>query len=250
MSIIALGFFAGLSLIAAVGAQNAFLLRHAIKGDVPTAPLVVVCILSEVGLLLLGVFGSGWIMGLSPVVMTVITWIGAVFLIAYGSFAAMRAIRGGSALEVSEGAAAQPIRERAVVEPVASPAGAHTSAATTTIRLVTPPSALAKTAARTGASTRTAMIAAIGGMLAFTWLNPHAYLDSVVVLGTLANSHGDTLRWSFAVGAFAAAVVWFNLVGFGGKALRRWFANALAWRVLDGAIAVIMFAIAAMLLAH
>ena len=79
----------------------------------------------------------------------------------------------------------------------------------------------------------------------FSLLNPHAYLDCVVFLGTLANQQGGDLRWVFAAGAFLAGTVWFSLIGFGGKALRGLFAKPGAWRVLDGVIAVMMFVLAA-----
>ncbi|WP_299023186.1 LysE/ArgO family amino acid transporter [uncultured Dietzia sp.] len=85
---------------------------------------------------------------------------------------------------------------------------------------------------------------AVAACAAFTWLNPHAYLDSVVFLGTLANQQGGDLRWVFAAGAFLAGTVWFSLIGFGGKALRGLFARPGAWRVLDGGIAVMMVVLA------
>lgn len=276
-AVLALGFVTGISLIAAVGAQNAFLLRTTLRGEIPVWPLVLVCICSEVGLLLLGVFGSGLLMNASPLVMTLITWAGVVFLVTYGSLAAVRAWRGDSALdtgretrevevpeiEVSEEAiAAQRVRNAAAARhsvPASSSGvavGGSVSAGGDRLPLdddrqrhgAGGPAAAG--ASRSQRPARGAMLSAILGMLAFTWLNPHAYLDSVVVLGSLANGQGPELRWSFALGCFVAGIVWFCLVGFGGKALRGVFANATAWRVLDGLIAVIMFVIAGMLLLH
>ena len=90
--------------------------------------------------------------------------------------------------------------------------------------------------------------AAVLTALALTWLNPHVYLDTVLLLGSVAASHGD-LRWWFGLGATTASVVWFTALGFGARLVAPLFARPGAWRVLDGAIAVVMVAIAVGLLA-
>ncbi|QHC01101.1 LysE family transporter [Epidermidibacterium keratini] len=82
--------------------------------------------------------------------------------------------------------------------------------------------------------------------LAITWLNPHVYLDTVLLLGSVASSHGDQ-RWWFAIGAMIGSIVWFCTIGFGARLLRGVFARPGAWRVLDLVIAAIMLAMAAML---
>lgn len=82
--------------------------------------------------------------------------------------------------------------------------------------------------------------------LALTWLNPHVYLDTIVLLGSIANSHGDS-RWLFGAGAAVASIFWFSTLGYGARLLRPVFARPLAWRILDGIIALVMFAIAASL---
>ncbi|MGE2732041.1 LysE/ArgO family amino acid transporter [Mycolicibacterium vaccae] len=83
--------------------------------------------------------------------------------------------------------------------------------------------------------------------LALTFLNPHVYLDTVILLGALANDHG-TQRWMFGAGAAAASVVWFSTLGFGAARLRGLFATPATWRVLDAVIAVIMITLAALLI--
>ncbi|WP_123308400.1 LysE/ArgO family amino acid transporter [Cellulomonas sp. PhB143] len=83
--------------------------------------------------------------------------------------------------------------------------------------------------------------------LALTWLNPHVYLDTVVLLGSVSATHGDG-RWWFAAGAALGSVLWFSVLGFGAAALRPVFARPAAWRVLDAAIAVIMGLLAVTLL--
>lgn len=186
----------GLGLIAAVGAQNAYVLQRSIRGDVAMAPIVAFCVVSEAALILLGVAGMGVLIESAPAAITVMKWTGVVFLLAYGAFAAARAIRPGDGLQV-DGSARVP-----------------------------------------------STLGAVAACAAFTWLNPHAYLDCVVFLGTLANQQGADLRWVFAAGAFIAGVVWFSVIGFGGKALRGLFAKPGAWRVLDAGIAVMMLVLA------
>ncbi|WP_440219947.1 LysE/ArgO family amino acid transporter [Dietzia sp. MNB45] len=195
-STLLMGVGMGLGLIAAVGAQNAYVLQRSIRGDVAMVPIVAFCVVSEAALILLGVAGVGVLIESAPAAITVMKWIGVVFLLAYGAFAASRAIRPGDGLQVHGGARV--------------------------------PSTLG----------------AVAACAAFTWLNPHAYLDCVVFLGTLANQQGGDLRWVFAAGAFIAGVLWFSLIGFGGKALRGLFARPGAWRVLDAGIAVMMLVLA------
>nr|WP_187354363.1 LysE family transporter [Dietzia aerolata] len=186
----------GLGLIVAVGAQNAYVLQQSIRGDVRMAPIVAFCVASEAALILLGVIGVGALVESAPGAISVMTWIGVVFLLAYGGFAAYRAVRPGQGLEAG------------------------------------------------GDARIPSTMGAVAACAAFTWLNPHAYLDSVVFLGTLANQQGGDLRWVFAAGAFLAGIVWFSLIGFGGKALRGLFSRPGAWRVLDAAIAVMMLVLA------
>ena len=86
--------------------------------------------------------------------------------------------------------------------------------------------------------------------LALTWLNPHVYVDTVLVMGSLANAQGEQLRWWFAAGAMAASVVWFTVLGWGATRLQRFFASPAAWRVLEGALAALMLALALTLALH
>lgn len=93
-----------------------------------------------------------------------------------------------------------------------------------------------------------ALRAAVATTLAFTFLNPHVYLDTVVLVGALANQHQGAARWQFAAGAASASVVWFSALGFGAKLLVPLFASPVTWRVLDGVIALVMFSLAGALL--
>ncbi|MBO1738961.1 LysE/ArgO family amino acid transporter [Leifsonia sp. TF02-11] len=91
------------------------------------------------------------------------------------------------------------------------------------------------------------LAAAIGTCLAITWLNPHVYLDTVLLLGSLSATHGDPGRWVFGAGAATASLLWFLLLGFGARLAAPVFARPIAWRVLDAGIAVLMLVLAVML---
>ncbi|MEV8146003.1 LysE/ArgO family amino acid transporter [Specibacter sp. NPDC078709] len=186
---LATGLGAGLALIIAIGAQNAFVLRQGIRGE-HVGLVVLVCMLSDVVLIGAGIFGIGTVIAAVPAVVVVIRLGGAAFLIAYAGLAAKRAFRPG----------------------------------------------VLTTGDRQGSLSRKAVLVTA---LALTWLNPHVYLDTVLLLGTLANQHGE-LRWWFGAGAAVGSIIWFSALGYGAKLLRPIFAKPGAWRVLDGLIAAIM----------
>lgn len=91
------------------------------------------------------------------------------------------------------------------------------------------------------------LAAAVGTCLAITWLNPHVYLDTVLLLGSLSATHGDPGRWVFGAGAATASLLWFVVLGFGARVAAPVFARPAAWRVLDAGIAVLMLVLAVML---
>lgn len=190
-----LGF--GLSLIVAIGAQNAFVLRQGIRRE-HVLPVVAVCITSDVILMTLGVAGFGTLVDSAPMLITLAKYAGAAFLLAYAFLAAKRAL---SASGLSAGGGA-PI----------------------------------------------ALGAAIATCLAVTWLNPHAYLDTVVLLGSFANTYTAPDRWFLTAGAITASLIWFLSLGFGARLLAPVFAKPKAWKILDSAIALVMTALAATLL--
>ncbi|OIJ66521.1 LysE/ArgO family amino acid transporter [Streptomyces mangrovisoli] len=184
------GFATGLSLIVAIGAQNAFVLRQGIRRDAVLA-VVGICALSDAVLIALGVGGVGAVVVAWPGAVTAVGWIGGAFLVCYGVLAARRVLRpGGDALR-AEGAAAGS-RKRAVLT-----------------------------------------------CLAMTWLNPHVYLDTVFLLGSLAADRG-ALRWTFGLGAVLASLCWFAALGFGARLLSRFLSRPAAWRALDGVVAATM----------
>lgn len=83
--------------------------------------------------------------------------------------------------------------------------------------------------------------------LAFTFLNPHVYLDTVVLLGSLSTQYGDE-RWWFSLGAMLESVVWFFALGFGAQLLTPIFRRASAWRIFDAIVAVLLWILAASLI--
>ncbi|MFC9995147.1 LysE/ArgO family amino acid transporter [Nocardia sp. NPDC127526] len=190
-----LGF--GLSLIVAIGAQNAFVLRQGIRRE-HVLPVVAVCAASDVILMTAGVAGFGFVVNNAPVLLTVAKYAGAAFLLGYAFLAAKRAFS-ASALTAGGGA---PI----------------------------------------------ALSAAIATCLAVTWLNPHAYLDTMVLLGSFASTYATPDRWFLTAGAIAGSIIWFFGLGFGARLLAPVFAKPRAWRVLDSVIALVMTGLAVSLL--
>jgi L-lysine exporter family protein LysE/ArgO len=99
---------------------------------------------------------------------------------------------------------------------------------------------------RSGARRGSGLGAVIATTLAITWLNPHVYLDTVLLLGSIASTHGAR-AWLFVLGALAGSVLWFSALGFGARHLGRVLSGARSWRVLDGVVAGTMVVVAGML---
>lgn len=187
------GFFLGLSLIVAIGAQNAFVLRQGLRRS-HVFTVCLICALSDAVLISVGVAGIGEIIQFAPMTLVLLRIGGVVFLTVYGAMAARKAWRGGEGLTAAPGRAGS-------------------------------------------------LAVAAGTALAFTWLNPHVWLDTVVLVGTVAASTRDP--WVFGAGAMLASFVFFFSLGYGARLLEPFFARPVAWRILDGLIAVVMWMIAA-----
>lgn len=169
--------------------------------------VVLICITSDALLIAAGVAGAGALFSALPWLVTAARWGGALFLLGYAVLAARRALRRPAG-----------DAEGLPVEPVAAAEGRG---------------------GRLGAVVATT--------LALTWLNPHVYLDTFVLLGSVGSTHGEA-RWAFAAGAILGSTLWFSALGLAARALAPVFARPAAWRVLDGFIAVVMSALAVGLL--
>jgi L-lysine exporter family protein LysE/ArgO len=197
VSTLTTGLLTMLSLIVAIGAQNAFVLRTGILRR-HVGMVVTVCALSDAVLVVVGVLGVGGVVAAHPTVLTWVRWVGAVYLVGYGLRCLWGARRPGSL------AASREVGPRSGV---------------------------------------------LATVLALTWLNPQVYLDTVLLVGSLANQYPGADRWWFTGGAVAASVLWFSALGYGARLLAPLFVRPATWRVLDIAVALVMFAIAGMLLA-
>ncbi len=226
------GLGLGFSLIIAIGAQNLFVLRQGLRRE-HVVLVAAICAVSDAILIALGVSGVGFALSAAPWLIDVVRWAGAAFLVGYGLLAARRAWRpSGHALKT----------DAANVDEAMS--AKHTSMRDNTVRDNTgrdtaapDNTALARTA--TALRPRTGALPVALTCLALTWLNPHVYLDTVFLLGTVANTHGES-RWLFAGGAMAASIIWFFSLVIGARFLGRWLSTPRAWRILDAVIAVVM----------
>jgi L-lysine exporter family protein LysE/ArgO len=187
------GLITGLTLIVAIGAQNAYVLRQGLARD-HVGIVVAICTVSDVILIVAGVSGIGTIVEKAPWAIDVVRWFGVAFLTWYGVSTLLRARR-AEALHAANG----------------------------------------DSSGRRGIALRA---------LALTWLNPHVYLDTVLLLGSIANHEGPTGRWWFALGACVASTLWFCGLGYGARLAGRVLASPRAWQVLDVLIGLTMLAIA------
>jgi L-lysine exporter family protein LysE/ArgO len=192
------GFALSATLIIAIGAQNAFVLRQGLRRE-HVLIIVAFCVAADILLISAGVAGLARVLGDAPRLTLALTVAGTAFLAWYGLRALSRA-RTASSMKVDEGA--------------------------------------------TRSSLRNALTQAAG----FTFLNPHVYLDTVLLAGSIGARQPTDLRVWFVGGAAAASVTWFTTLGFGARLLRPVFRAPRAWQVLDTLVGLMMLAIAASLL--
>jgi L-lysine exporter family protein LysE/ArgO len=193
------GFGLGTSLIVAIGAQNAFVLRQGLKRE-HVFVIATICFLCDATLIALGSAGFGSLVAAFPRLTDIAAWCGAAFLAVYG----LRSFRAAFRPSVLE-AGGEEVKGMTLKQAV----------------LMT---------------------------LALSLLNPHVYLDTVMLLGSLAGQFVMPTRIFFAAGAMAASLVWFYGVGYGAGWLAPLFRRPASWRVLDLIIGVIMWSIAFSLL--
>jgi L-lysine exporter family protein LysE/ArgO len=186
------GFVLGGSLIIAIGAQNAFVLRQGLLQQHVLA-VALFCAVSDATLILAGVAGFGEAIKAAPALLKLVQWGGAAFLVWYGFTAFRRALQAG-VLEAASGESVS-------------------------------------------------LKAALAQCAAFTWLNPHVYLDTVILVGGLSTTFGAN-RWWYALGAATASFVWFFALAYGARLLIPVFRKPTAWKVLDIGIGCVMWLLA------
>jgi L-lysine exporter family protein LysE/ArgO len=188
------GYLASISLILAIGAQNAFVLRQGLRRE-HVGPVVAVCAGSDAVLIAAGVAGFGAVSAAVPWLAGAMRWAGVAFLLVYGGLRFAAARKGGEAL---------------------------------------------RPAAGRGASLRSVL----GTCLVLTWANPHVYLDTLVLLGSISAQYAPRGLW-FGIGAVAASASFFAALGYGARALAPVFAKAVAWVWLEAGVGLVMWALAA-----
>ncbi len=189
------GLLVTAGLIIAIGAQNAFVLAQSLRRE-HHIPVAALCILCDILLVSIGVFGLAAVLAENPVLLQITRWGGVGFLLFYGAIALRRAAR-PQALEQANGG------ER---------------------------------------SLRSVLLAA----LAVTLLNPHVYLDTVLLIGSLGAQQPEP--GAYTLGAASASTIWFLILALGGAWLAPWLARPLTWRLIDLGVAGMMFAVAVQLI--
>lgn len=187
------GFAIGFSLILAIGAQNAFVLKQGLKQQ-HIFWICLLCALSDATLIALGVFGFAALMQQFPMMITIARYAGALFLMVYGAQHIKQALQANQSIQLD-------------------------------------------------AQSEQSLWKILGICLALTWLNPHVYLDTVVLLGSISTQFAQ-MKLYFALGAISASFLFFFALGYGARLLLPVFKNPKAWQVLDVMIAVVMWSIA------
>lgn len=193
MSTFIAGFSLGLSLILAIGSQNAFVLKQGLKNQYVFA-VCAVCALSDAILISAGVAGFGAVVQQFPQIEIAARYGGAAFLAVYGllSFKSSLTTRHALGAEIES---------------------------------------------------KGSVWKAIGMCLAFTWLNPHVYLDTVVLLGSISTQYHPEQK-IFAMGAVAASFVSFFSLGYGARYLSPFFQSTKSWQILEFIVGIVMWSIA------
>ncbi len=190
------GLLVGLSLIIAIGAQNAFVIRQGLARQ-HVFLVVMICAAADAALIALGIAGLGAVISSLPWLLEGIRWFGVAYLTWFGITAVRSALKSQKLDETS----------------------------------LQPTVAIKKIVLTT---------------LGFTLLNPHVYLDTVILVGSVANQFEDN-RWIFGFGAMAASIIWFYSLGFGARAASGLMKKPIFWKILDSIIAIVMFSVAAAL---
>ncbi|TDN70702.1 LysE/ArgO family amino acid transporter [Paraburkholderia sp. BL10I2N1] len=197
------------SLIVTIGAQNAFVLRQGIMRS-HVGKIVLLCTVSDFILIGAGVGGASALVERYPVFVHAMLYVGIAYLAWFGMGALKRAFKPGHAVIEVQG----------------------------------PGSAASASASASASADSQRALSVVLMTLALTWLNPHVYLDTFLLIGTAGARELPSGRVAFAFGAMAVSAVWFVLLGYGARVLAPLFRRATAWRILDGAIGSMVLLIA------
>jgi L-lysine exporter family protein LysE/ArgO len=189
------GLLAGFSLIIAIGAQNAFVIRQGLTKKYVLLT-VLICAFSDAILIALGASGLGALIKSNKNILEFVRWFGVIYLLWFAFKSAKSVLK----KEVLNSAGEASANRKSVVLTV----------------------------------------------LGLTFLNPHVYLDTVILLGSISNQFGND-KWFFVLGAIIASFIWFTAIGFGAKSASRFMSRPIFWKILDSIIAAIMLSIAAFL---
>ena len=218
MSIMLAGLALGLSLIIALGPQNLLVIRQGARREGITA-VVLVCLISDVVLFTGGTLGVGLIVERAPLLLEALRWAGVVYLGWFSLAAFWAALRPGAATVVDSSA------------PAHEQASASGGGVAVRERVEARPR-------------RRAWVRPMWAAIALTWLNPSAYLDSLVMIGSVANQYGADGRWWFTAGALLGSLIWFPLLGYGSRLLSGPLSSPRVWRVLNVVIGLVLAVIA------
>ncbi len=226
MEIFITGLLLGASLLLSIGPQNVLVIKQGIKREGLIAVLLV-CLISDVFLFIAGTLGVDLLSNAAPIALDIMRWGGIAYLLWFAVMAAKDAM-------TNKVEAPQIIEETEPTVPDDTPLGGSAVATDTRNR------------ARVEVSVDKQRVWVKPMLMAIvlTWLNPNAYLDAFVFIGGVGAQYGDTGRWIFAAGAFAASLIWFPLVGFGAAALSRPLSSPKVWRWINVVVAVVMTALA------
>jgi L-lysine exporter family protein LysE/ArgO len=227
------GFALSATLIVAIGAQNAFVLRQGIRKE-HVAPIVLFCAIADLVLIAAGVAGLATVLGDSPVLVAALTTAGSAFLVWYGIRALRRALV-PQALHAGAGPGGGAGDGAGAGGGIGAGGGGAVGGGV-------------GAGARVGAEEPLSLRNAMAQVAGFTLLNPHVYLDTVLLMGSIGTRQPPDMRVWFVGGAACASGVWFTTLGFGARLLAPVFARPQAWRVLDILIGLTMLALAVALI--
>lgn len=188
------GFIVTISLIVAIGAQNAYILKLGLLRQY-VFPAIIICILSDFLLITLGVLGLGFFIKGNQLLINSIAIFGIIFLIFYAILSFKSALKNES-MKIDDKIKTNPLKK------------------------------------------------VVGMVLVFTYLNPHTYLDTVLLIGGIGANIEENLKIFFLLGAVSASATWFTLLGFGARALIPLFKKPITWKILDISIGFLMLFIA------